>query len=171
LDVIELEPRVIEANMQFRARRAIDPLALPVLQLHVTDARGALALTTKRYDVGVSQPSHPWTTGASHLYTREFFHVVRDHLTPDRVFVQWIDLDLVDRPLLGSLLATLLDAFPHVRVYRPFFRSMALFLASPAALAVEANAARALAAAPVELARAGVQTPEDVAAAFALDDA
>ncbi len=170
VDVIELEPRVIEANEHFRGRRAIDPLALPGLHLHVNDARGALALTTKRYDIVVSQPSHPWTGGASHLYTREFFHVVRDHLTPDGVFVQWIDLDLIDQPLLSSLLATLLDAFPHVRVYRPFFRGTALFIASPSPLAVEANAARALAAAPVELARAGIQTPEDAAAAFALDE-
>jgi spermidine synthase len=171
IDVIEIEPRVIEANQRFRARRAVDPLGLPGLRLHVNDARGALNLTTKRYDIVVSQPSHPWTAGASHLYTREFFRVVRDHLTPAGVFVQWIDLDLVDAPLLGSLLATVLDAFPHVRVYRPFFRGTALFLASGAPLAVEANAARTLAASPIELARAGVQTREDVAAAFALDEA
>ena len=171
LDVIELEPRVIEANMRYRTRRAIDPLGLPGLHLHVNDVRGALALTTKRYDIVISQPSHPWTAGASHLYTREFFATVRDHLTPTGVFVQWIDLDIVDRPLLSALLATLGDAFPHVRVYRPFFRGTALFLASTAALDVETHAVRALAAAPDELARAGIQTPADVAAALALDEA
>ncbi len=171
LDVIELEARVIEANLRYRTARAVDPLGLPGLHLHVNDARGALALTTKRYDIVVSQPSHPWTAGAAHLYTREFFAAVRDHLEPTGVFVQWIDLDLVDRPLLSSILATLLDAFPNVRVYRPFFRGTALFLASAAPLDVEAHAARALAAAPTELARAGVQTPEDVAAAWAVDEA
>ena len=170
IDVIEIEPRVIEANRHFRARRAIDPLALPGLHLHANDARGALNLTTKRYDIVVSQPSHPWTAGASHLYTREFFHVVRDHLTADGVFVQWIDLELVDQPLLASLLATLLDAFPNVRVYRPFFRGTALFLASVAPLDVEANAVRALAASADDFARAGVRTREDVAAALALDE-
>jgi len=171
LDVIELEPRVIEANVRYRERRAIDPLALPGLHLHVNDARGALALTTKRYDIVVSQPSHPWTAGASHLYTREFFETVRDHLTPTGVFVQWIDLEIVDRSLLSALLATLGDAFPNVRVYRPFFRGTALFLASAAPLDVETHAARALAAAPNDLARAGILTPEDVAAALALDEA
>ncbi|MCC6850017.1 MAG: fused MFS/spermidine synthase [Deltaproteobacteria bacterium] len=169
VDLIEIEPRVIEANRRFRAERAVDPLALAGLHLYVNDARGALNLTTKRYDIVVSQPSHPWTAGASHLYTREFFRVVRDHLEADGVFVQWIDLELVDRPLFATILATLLDAFPEVRVYRPFFRGTALFLASAAPLAVEANAARAIAAAPRELARAGIQTPEDVAAAFGLD--
>ena len=40
VDVVELEPRVIEANARFRERRAVDPLALPGLHLHVNDARG-----------------------------------------------------------------------------------------------------------------------------------
>ena len=66
----------------------------------------------------------------------------------DGVFVQWIDLDLVDRELLASLLATLLDAFSEVRIYRPFFRGTALFVASNAPLAIEAHAPVALAAAP-----------------------
>lgn len=171
VDVVELEPRVIEANQRFRRERAVDALALPGLHLHVDDARGALNLTRKRYDVIVSQPSHPWTAGASHLYTREFFRTVRDHLVPDGVFVQWIDLDLVDRELLASLLATLLDAFDDVRVYRPFFRGTALFAASNAPLAIETHAPLALAAARDDLARAGILTREDVAAAFALDAA
>lgn len=170
LDVIELEPRVVEANEVYRTRRAIDPLGLPGLSLHVNDARGALALTTKRYDIVISQPSHPWTAGASHLYTREFFETVRDHLTPTGVFMQWIDLEIVDRPLLSTLLATLGEAFPNVRIYRPFFRSTALFLASAAPLDVETHAARALAVAPDEFARAGILTPADVAAALAVDE-
>ena len=33
------------------------------------DARNALALSARRYDIIVSQPSHPWPAGASHLYT------------------------------------------------------------------------------------------------------
>ncbi len=171
VDVIELEPEVIAANERFRGRRAVDPLALPGLHLHVNDARGALALTRARWDAIVSQPSHPWTAGASHLYTREFFHLVRDHLTPGGVLVQWIDLDLVDQAMLASLAATLLDAFPEVRIYRPFFRGTAIFLASDTPLAVEATSPQALAASPVELARAGIQTREDVAAALAVDEA
>ena len=32
------------------------------------------------YGAIVSQPSHPWTAGASHLYTRDFFQQVRERL-------------------------------------------------------------------------------------------
>ena len=135
----------------------------------MNDARGALQLTSARFDAIVSQPSHPWTAGASHLYTREFFALVREHLAPGGVFVQWIGLGFVDAPLLRTLVATLLDVFPAVRVYQPMPGAV-LFLASDADLPMEARAAQALAAAPADFARYGLRLPEDVAAACVLGD-
>ncbi|MGE4657860.1 MAG: fused MFS/spermidine synthase, partial [Gammaproteobacteria bacterium] len=72
VDVIELEPKVIEANRLIGSERQIDPLVDPRINVVINDARSALYLTSKHYDAIVSQPSHPWTAGASHLYTREF---------------------------------------------------------------------------------------------------
>ena len=170
IDVIELEPTVIEANRFLEGRRAVDPLADPRVHLFTNDARGALVLSNTRYDAVVSQPSHPWTAGAAHLYTREFFALVRDHLAPGGVFVQWIELDLVDAALLRSLAGTLQAVFPSVRVYRPVSRIGVLFLASDQPLSVESVAAEAIAASPKEFQWASVQTPEDVAAALAVDE-
>lgn len=170
IDVIELEPEVLAVNRMMQRGRAVDPLSDPRVHVHLNDARGALVLTDRRYDAIVSQPSHPWTAGASHLYTREFFALVRERLAPGGVFVQWIELNYVDEPLLKSLIATLLDVFPNVRVYRPVYRSGVLFAASDAPLPVEETAARAIAASPDTFALASVQAPEDVAAAVALDE-
>ena len=61
---------------------------------------GALRLTNHRYDAIVSQPSHPWTAGASHLYTREFMQLAHEHLTDDGVFVQWMNVIFMDEELL-----------------------------------------------------------------------
>ena len=72
VDVIELEPKVIEANRVTAQLRKRNPLTDPRVNIIVNDARGALRLTDRRYDAIVSQPSHPWPAGASHLYTREF---------------------------------------------------------------------------------------------------
>jgi len=172
IDVIELEEEVVLANRAIGALRGDDPLADPRVQIYVNDARGALQLTNARFDAIVSQPSHPWTAGASHLYTREFFSLVRDHLAPGGVFVQWIGLGFVDGPLLRTLVATLLDVFPAVRLYQPAPGAV-LFLASEADLPMEALATQALAAAPADFARYGLRVPEDVAAACVLgaDDA
>jgi predicted membrane-bound spermidine synthase len=170
IDVIELEPEVIAVNRLMQRGRAVDPLSDPRVHVHLNDARGALVLTERRYDTIVSQPSHPWTAGASHLYTREFFALVRERLAPGGVFVQWIELNYVDEPLFKSLIATLLDVFPNVRVYRPVYRSGVLFVSSDAPLPIEETAARAIPASPDTFADAGVQAPEDVAAAVALDE-
>jgi len=170
IDVVELEPEVLRANQRFAAWRDRDPLADPRLRVRINDARSALLLTDKRYDAIVSQPSHPWGAGASHLYTREFFALVRDRLAPDGVFVQWIGLGFVDDELLRSLLATLQSVFPNVRVYRPALGGV-LFLASAAPLDVEGRAIDAIAAAPDDFAAVGIVAAEDLAAALALDEA
>ena len=118
IDVIELEPEVVNASRVLSGRRAVDPLADDRVNIIYNDARNALRLTNKRYDVIVSQPSHPWTAGASHLFTREFVSLAREHLTDGGVFLQWMNSGFVDADLLRSLTATLADVFEYVRVYQ-----------------------------------------------------
>ncbi len=169
IDVIELEPEVVEANRLVANRRIYgDPLADPRVSLMLGDARGALVLANRRYDAIVSQPSHPWTSGASHLYTREFFALAAERLEPGGVFVQWIGLSFVDEDLLRSMLATLNDVFPYVELYEPFDQAL-LFVASMEPIDVVQSAGRAIAAAPEHFARVGVRRVEDVAAVLALD--
>jgi spermidine synthase len=169
VDVVELEPEIVAANRAISDARGRDPLADPRVRLHLGDARGALRLTDERYDVVVSQPSHPWTAGSSHLYTREFFSLVRARLRPDGVFVQWIGINLVDAGMLRALVATLLDVFPHVEVYQPNPIAL-LFAASDTTVDAVTGARAALRAAPGDFARYGIHRPEDVAAALVLDD-
>ena len=167
--VVELEPEVVAANAAMAGRRRRDPLADPRIQVHLDDARSALALTTRSFDVIVSQPSHPWTAGASHLFTREFFELARDRLSERGVFVQWIGLRFVDEPLTRSLVATLLEVFPHLEVYRPAPGGALLFVASRTPLDVEASAPRAFELAPDLWPAIGVATPEEIWLARMLD--
>jgi spermidine synthase len=173
IDVIELEPKVIEANRATRARRKFDPLSDPRVRLITNDARGSLSLTDKRYDAIVSQPSHPWTAGASHLYTREFMRLARRHLAEDGVFVQWMNVAFLDEGLLRSLTATLIDVFGSARIYRPDPNTL-VFLASSRPLAVEQRlvreARRPLSETPAHYARFGINSVEDVLAALAVDE-
>jgi len=171
IDVVELEAEVVAANRAVAAGRARDPLSDPRVHVHVNDARNALLLTDRKFDAIVSQPSHPWSAGASHLYTREFFELAASRLSEDGVLVQWIGLGFVDEDLFRSLLASLTAVFPHVRVYSPPPTAGALFLASRAPLDVETTAARALAARPDELARFGLRVAEDLSASLMLDEA
>jgi len=141
IDVIELEPEVIEANRSMSEERQIDPLADPRVNVFINDARSALALTAKEFDAIVSQPSHPWTAGASHLYTREFMQLANSRLSEDGVYLQWMNTQFVDEELLKSLCATMLDVFDHVRVYQ-WDPQVLFFLGSAKPLNVELDMAR-----------------------------
>jgi len=125
-------------------------------------------LTDARFDAIVSQPSHPWTAGASHLYTREFFSIVADHLEPDGIFVQWIGISFVDEALLRSLVATLLEVFPEVAVFRPMTGSV-LFAASKTKIDPMETAALAIDAFPSDYARYGMRHTEDLVVGWCLD--
>jgi spermidine synthase len=169
IDVVELEAEVLAANRLVAERRRKNPLADPRVTVYVNDARGALALTGRRYGAIVSQPSHPWTAGASHLYTRDFFLQVREHLAPGGVFVQWMGLPFVDEGLLRSLIATLVDAFGHVRLYQAEPNSV-LFVSSSEPFDLEARVEAVVARDPDGFGRQGVRVREDVASMLALDD-
>lgn len=173
IDVVELEPEVVNANRVLSGRRAIDPLAEDRVNIVINDARNALRLTNKQYDVIVSQPSHPWTAGASHLFTREFVALAREHLTEDGVFLQWMNSEFVDADLLRSLAATLADVFEYVRLYQ-VDPTVLQFLASDEPLDVELDLVRTgepLRSNLLHYSYMGLNGVNDFVAALALDEA
>ncbi len=129
-------------------------------------------LQVRQYDAIVSQPSHPWTPGASHLFSREFFALAKSRLTEDGVLVQWMNAELVDESLLRSLAATLLSEFRNVRVYQP--SALALhFLASDGPLDLEARIGRdgrPILDAMEEFSGNTIHGPTDVMARLLLDE-
>ena len=172
IDVVELEPKVIEANRLLEGRRNIDPLADPRFNIVINDARNALRLTNKTYDAIVSQPSHPWTAGASHLFTREFVVDVRSHLNDGGLFVQWMNSEFVDEGLLRTLAATLAAEFEYIRLYHPSSQVL-MFLASEAPLDIElqlARTGRPLIDDVMHFSRLGLNGVEDLLGAMVMDD-
>ena len=171
IDVFELEEGMIEANRQVSATRMNDALSDPRIHVILNDGRNGLALTNKRYDAIVSQPSHPWTAGASHLYTREFAELVEEHLTDNGSFVQWMDAGFVDTELFRSLGATLLDVFPNVQLFQPNQSSL-LFFASKQPKQISAGVPKFGDRLTEErLRKFGIQSPLDLICLRSLDDA
>jgi predicted membrane-bound spermidine synthase len=171
IDIIELEPKVLEANRAIGPDRLIDPLRDERIEVIINDARNAMRLSDKKYDVIVSQPSHPWTAGASHLFTREFMQLAKSRLNTDGVFLQWMNTGFVSESLLKSLSATLLDVFPHVRAYL-FDGTVLLFLASETAIEPETRIlddGEPLRSLGAEFKAKGIISVDDVLASLAWD--
>jgi len=116
LETIEIEPEMIAASRLFMPanhRVFEDPRAHFV----VDDAKSHFASGRRQYDLILSEPSNPWVSGVSGLFTREFYHRVRRHLTPDGVFGQWLHLYEIDDRLVLSVLAALGESFPSYEVF------------------------------------------------------
>src|SRR5215213_8414327 len=114
---VELEPGTIAAS-QFFNHVNNRPLDDPRATLIIDDARTFLRVTPNRYDMIVSEPSHPWVPGVANLFTQEFFELGRGRLKEDGVFVQWLQTYQLSTESLRSVVATYGSVFPHVLVFR-----------------------------------------------------
>lgn len=114
--VVEVEREMVRAARLFGAANG-GVLDDPRVTVTVRDARDFLRLDRTRYDLIVSQPSNPWMTVASNLFTREFFAEARERLEPGGVFCQWIQMYCLRPDDLRSVLAAFRDSFRDVLVF------------------------------------------------------
>jgi len=114
---VELEPATVAASAYFNHVN-YRPLDDPRLNLIIDDARAFLRVTPNRYDIIVSEPSHPWVPGVANLFTQEFFELGRSRLNADGIFVQWVQIYQLSTESLRSVLATYKSVFPHVLMFR-----------------------------------------------------
>jgi spermidine synthase len=165
VDLVEIEQAVLDAALTHFAhvnhRPDTDPRFTPI----VDDGRNFLLTHDRRYDVIISEPSNPWMSGASSLFTQDFWRIAQGRLADDGVFLQWLQLYELSAENVEALFATFRSVFPEVVVFSPSPRSNdTLVLGSRRPISLDrAKLARAFADAKLgaELLRAEVSTPED----------
>ncbi len=116
LDVVELEPSMVEASRFFDDLNH-QPLQRPGVHLLVEDGRVHLARRPEPYDVIISEPSNPWISGVANLFTQEFFRAARESLQPEGVLLQWVQLYGLAPSAWTSMLAALSSEFRYVYVF------------------------------------------------------
>ena len=116
LDILEIEPAVVEASHYFDLHNG-RPLDDPRVSMITNDARNHLVLTDRTYDVIINEPSNPWISGVSNLFTQEYLRLGRSRLAPDGIFVQWTQVYGMGRDDLRTLLRTFADVFPNVVLF------------------------------------------------------
>jgi MFS family permease len=121
LATIEIEPEMIAASRSFYPanRRVFDDHRASFV---LDDAKSYFAASGRTFDLILSEPSNPWVSGVSGLFTTEFYRRVRKHLAPAGVFGQWLHLYELDDDLACTVLAALDQNFAS---YEIFFTSNA----------------------------------------------
>ena len=118
LEVVELEPAIYRASRFFEAVNH-RPLANPKVTARVGDGRNFLTQRRDAFDVIISQPSNPWITGVSNLFTREYFRAIRERLAPGGIFCQWAQLYELAPWNVKTIYRTLREEFPYVMAFSP----------------------------------------------------
>ncbi len=116
VDTIEIEA-AMHAGAEGFGNRVLRAYIDPRSQLHVDDARTFFAAGQKKYDVIVSEPSNPWVSGVSSLFTRQFYRFLTRHLEQDGVLIQWMQTYELNDPLFYTMVAALIEEYPHVDAY------------------------------------------------------
>ena len=111
IKVVELEPAIVAAN-KFLLGSDIPELKDPRVTLQFNDARNTLLLNKTHYDLIASQPSHPWLSRASTVFTQEFFALVKSRLNPGGIYGQWVSLFNMDVTTMRSILRAFYNVFP-----------------------------------------------------------
>jgi spermidine synthase len=116
LECVEIEPATWRAAPLFDALSG-QVRRDPRFRIVFRDGRNHLLRSGERWDAIVSEPSNPWISGVSNLFTRDFYVIARERLAPGGVFGQWFHYYNLDPLDLKVELATFAAVFPHVSLW------------------------------------------------------
>jgi spermidine synthase len=117
LDSIEIEPFMVEAARQGFGPRIENVFADQRSHVVYEDAKTFFASTREPYDLIVSEPSNPWVSGVSTLFSDEFYDRITRYLTPDGYFAQWVQVYETNIDIFASIIKALAPHFGTYTLY------------------------------------------------------
>jgi spermidine synthase len=130
LDVVEIEPAVVEASRFFRQLHG-GVLEDARVRTVIADGRNFLLTTPERYDVIISEPSNLWIAGMADLFTRDFYETAASKLRPGGIFCQWVQCYQTSPATLRTIFRTLATRFPKGQLFFVDGSADLVILASP----------------------------------------
>jgi spermidine synthase/tetratricopeptide (TPR) repeat protein len=123
VDVIELERAIPEAARFFQDVNLLEYqldefpyVQMDRLSIINDDGRNYLAATDRQYDVIISEPSNPWITGVSDLFTIDHFRIAKRRLRPGGIYCQWVQLYEMSPENIKIIFRTFAQVYQHVVV-------------------------------------------------------
>ena len=161
VDTIEIEAAMVEGARRFlpAVRRAFDD---PRSHILIDDARTYFSARQAAYDVIISEPSNPWVSGVSGLFSEEFYRLVRRHLADGGVFAQWMQLYEIDMTLVSTVFKAIDLVFDEFVVYETDNGNVLILAASAGAIGDHAERVFATPAFPALLSRIEIHSPTDL---------
>jgi spermidine synthase len=110
---IEIEPKILESTNYFNIFNA-NVLENPNHTIAIDDGRNYLLKDQNKYGAIIPEPSDPWQSFSSALFSKEFFELASEHLDENGLFVQWVSIYQMSPEDFKSFYHTFNSVFPNV---------------------------------------------------------
>jgi len=89
----------------------------PKFQFVADDGRNFVLMSDRKWPIVVSDSLHPKSSDAWVLYTLEFYQTVRNALSRDGIFIQWVPFQRLSVAEFKSIVRTFQAVFPHASLW------------------------------------------------------
>lgn len=110
VECVEIAQSVIQSAQFFAPDNGGVALTASIVR---GDARNHLLRHRSQYDIVVANTLHPWSVGATGLYSVEYFRRVAAALRPGGLALQWLPIDRIEDDSLAAILRTFYHVFPE----------------------------------------------------------
>ncbi|MGB4098102.1 MAG: fused MFS/spermidine synthase [bacterium] len=116
VDCVEIDDAVISASSFFNHVSG-NPFLNSRFKIIHADARTVLSAGLETYDVIISEPSNPWITGVSNLFTVDYFTAAFNKLSEKGIMCQWIHSYYMDPDTLMIIFRSFQEVFPFCTLW------------------------------------------------------
>ena len=113
---VEIEPKVIGAVTYFRTFN-MDVLDNPNHKLVIGDGRNYLLRNKDKYDVIIPEPSDPWQSFSTALFSKEFLDLASQNLEEGGLYLQWVPAYQMSVEDFKNFYRTFNSVFPYTAAF------------------------------------------------------
>ena len=132
IDLVEIVPEVNELAAEYFAFANRGVHADPRSRVVTEDGRNHLRAARDRYDVVIEDLFVPYRPSAAAMYSRDYYEDVRERLSEEGIFCQWLPVYQLSEETMSIIVATFVEVFPEATLWRPHVKASTP-IAGPAA--------------------------------------
>ncbi len=172
IDIVDISKEAFALADDYREAGYSNSLRDPRVTAIVQDGRFFLQASPQRYDIITGEPPPPKVLGSVNLYTEQFFSLMSDWLKDGGIATFWLPIYQLNVAEAKAILLAFHDAFPNCAIWSSSDEEWIMMGIKGAPQKIDNEQIRKFwrfGSTRDDLARIGVEVPEQLAALFVMD--
>jgi len=172
IHIVDIAKEAFALSSDYRDAGYTNALRDPRVTAIIQDGRFFLQATPERYDIITGEPPPPKVLGSVNLYTEQFFKLMSDRLNDGGIATFWLPIYQLNVDEAKSILRAFHDAFPNTLIWSSSDEEWIMMGIKGAPRKIDKRQLRKFwdyTNTRDDLARIGVEVPEQLAALFVMD--